>query len=266
MLFSTSECPHKQLCADIQAKRPPFSERDAGMLMTLSFSSCMHIQIKWEPMLWLSMLPSWKQLSYLPIKRFRISPVMSCPSLSRIKTRAVRASAVSPAQGLPTVRWADAGMIMPSPGLMSLSKSSPTAVVSHASLSGLALNAWLRCWFFFFFFLLQYETRIQSNPVSVLTLLVSQHAFVSVPNVDELHASIDAASTRFLQFQDALIFFICSLRLFLLFFDFSPLQYFTPKGCYFIRWLFFSVRELSSRKLSLWLKRRYIYKTNHSFF
>lgn len=141
MLFSTPECPRKQLHADIQTKRPPFSERDASMLMTLSFSSCMHIQIKWEPMLWLSMLPSRKQLSYLPIKRFKISPVMSCPSLSRIKTRAVRASAVSPAQGLPTVRWADAGMIMPSPGLMSLSKSSPTAVVSHASLSGPALNA-----------------------------------------------------------------------------------------------------------------------------
>lgn len=64
--------------------------------------------------------------------------------------------------------------------------------------------------FFLFFFLLQYETRIQRNPVSILTPSVSQHAFVSVPNVDELHPSIDAASTHFLQFQDALIFFFSS--------------------------------------------------------
>lgn len=202
MLFSTPECPRKQLRADIQTKRPPFSEGDASMLMTLSFSSCMHIQIKWEPMLWLSMLPSWKQLSYLPIKRFKISPVMSCPSLGRIKTRAVTASAVSSAQGLPTVRWADAGMIMPSPGLMSLSKSSPTAVVSHASRSGLALNAWLG-WFFFCF-----AAIWNSNPTEPslgsdsfgLTTWICQHTEV-------LHSSIDTASTRFLQFQDALIIF-----------------------------------------------------------
>lgn len=92
--------------------------------MTLSFSSCMHIQIKWVT-LWLSVQPSPKQLSYLPIKRFKISSVMSCPSFSRIKTRAVTASTMSRAQGLPAVWWADAGMIMPSPGLMSQSKSSP---------------------------------------------------------------------------------------------------------------------------------------------
>lgn len=40
-----------------------------------------------------------------------------------------------PSPGLPAVWWADVGMIMPSLGLMSLSKSRLTAVVSHPSLS-----------------------------------------------------------------------------------------------------------------------------------
>lgn len=59
-------------------------------------------------------------------------------------------------------------------------------------------------------FLLLFETRIQRNHFSVLTPLVSKHAFVSLPNVDELHSSIDRASTHFLQFQKTLIFFFSS--------------------------------------------------------
>lgn len=53
------------------------------------------------------------------------------------KDRAVTASGMS--LGLPAVWWADVDMIMPSPGLMSLSKSCLTAVVSHPSLS---LSVW----------------------------------------------------------------------------------------------------------------------------
>lgn len=226
----------------------------------------MHIQIKWEPMLWLSMLPSWKQLSYLPIKRFRISPVMSCPSLSRIKTRAVRASAVSPAQGLPTVRWADAGMIMPSPGLMSLSKSSPTAVVSHASLSGPALNAWLRCFFFCFFFAAIWnsnpiEPRLCSDSFGLPTCICkrTERGWVARLYWCSEH-SFSTVSGRF----DIFHFFFKTIFAVLWF---LPFAVFHPKGMLLYQMaFFFSVRELSSRKLSLWLKWRYTYKTNHSFF
>lgn len=65
-----------------------------------------------------------------------------------------------------------------------------------------------------------------------------------------IHSCIDNAKEhRFLLFLDGLIFFLIK-DYFLLFFHILSLQYFTPKGCNFIKWLEIFFFQRQCRELS----------------